>query len=659
MGVEQIDRSPHRRNNCGSTLETRVSSTTTPRHALTVPPRAGGETVRDAVRRDIPTSAEPGPAGFISYAHNDHANLSIFQRHLRSTERAFGVTFWADHEIHAGRHWRPEIERAINAASVFLLLASDSYFDSDFIHDHEYPAIQARLRAAGGLAIPVILVPCGWKGTLGDLQAIPTVGGRDVPIARWEPPHDGYDRAREQIEESLKAHFHLTPRIHNTPNPLQAAGQEPGGLHWVKQRDQFTQDAGGGLPDVRVAADPQTARLHEEVTRQAVHFAQTAARLGNTPGWSGILGDTRRLADAVRVDAAELPGRIVSVYAAISSVASFLEMDRRIREDPSGAADPLEPEIARELGNLVDAAAIWIRQFPTARALDEALLRWRGVNLPRAEAARLMQRAEAQHVVSKADADTVRALLDAGERAGDAGEKPALHGALGTLNLLYRGGGLVTEEALSQTRSVLGERFRRLLDAASPELTGFIAALPQDIRHAFAQLVADEPPAEDREPNAATPQPVWPGKPEWADAAGLDDIGGWASFDVLVTRGTLANWGTLVTQRLRWIPPGRFKMGSPDDETGRLGTEGPQHNVTIRQGFWMFETACTEALWEAVTGQIPNPSRGAGFPVTNVAWEDAQTFIRRITAIKPGLDLCLPSEAQWEVRLPRGNRHPV
>ena len=60
-------------------------------------------------------------------------------------------------------------------------------------------------------------------------------------------------------------------------------------------------------------------------------------------------------------------------------------------------------------------------------------------------------------------------------------------------------------------------------------------------------------------------------------------------------------------QSLRWIEPGTFRMGSPDDEPERFDSEGPQHEVTISRGFWLADTACTQALWQAVMGD--NPSR--------------------------------------------------
>ena len=135
-------------------------------------------------------------------------------------------------------------------------------------------------------------------------------------------------------------------------------------------------------------------------------------------------------------------------------------------------------------------------------------------------------------------------------------------------------------------------------------------------------------------------------KPEWAKSMGRDRFGLWA--DIAVE----SKQGQPVTQRLRWIPPGRFMMGSPDDEPGRWYAEGPQHLVTIAQGYWLFDTPCTQALWEAVMGD--NPSYFKSYfksprrPVEQVSWNNAKTFLQRINEKCEGMDLALPNEAQWE-----------
>jgi formylglycine-generating enzyme required for sulfatase activity len=125
--------------------------------------------------------------------------------------------------------------------------------------------------------------------------------------------------------------------------------------------------------------------------------------------------------------------------------------------------------------------------------------------------------------------------------------------------------------------------------------------------------------------------------PAWASEWGEDRRGVFVAF-------TLGD----VTQRLRWIPPGRFEMGSPDDEPGRFDNEGPRHTVYISRGFWLFDTPCTQALWEAVMGDNPSEFQSPDRPVEQVSWRDVQAFLGRINDRLPGLELVLPTEAQWE-----------
>jgi formylglycine-generating enzyme required for sulfatase activity len=148
---------------------------------------------------------------------------------------------------------------------------------------------------------------------------------------------------------------------------------------------------------------------------------------------------------------------------------------------------------------------------------------------------------------------------------------------------------------------------------------------------------------------AARPPPVVPPaertnplKPAWASAAGTDAFGAWADAAIPARRGPA------VTQRLRLVPAGRFMMGSPDDEPGRLSSEGPRHEVTIGEAFWLFDTPCTQALWQAVMDDNPSRFKSPTRPVESVSFEDAQHFLSGVNDRVPGLDLALPSEAQWE-----------
>ena len=116
-----------------------------------------------------------------------------------------------------------------------------------------------------------------------------------------------------------------------------------------------------------------------------------------------------------------------------------------------------------------------------------------------------------------------------------------------------------------------------------------------------------------------------------------------------------------VTQRLRYIPPGTFWMGSPDREPDREQREGPRHPVRITQGFWLADTACTQALWLAVMGG-KNPARfqdDPRNPVENVSWDDVQRFLQSLQKLlPPGCSPALPTEAEWEYACRAGTNDP-
>jgi formylglycine-generating enzyme required for sulfatase activity len=137
--------------------------------------------------------------------------------------------------------------------------------------------------------------------------------------------------------------------------------------------------------------------------------------------------------------------------------------------------------------------------------------------------------------------------------------------------------------------------------------------------------------------------------PEWASGIGRDRYGLFAEVKV---KG--------VGFVLRWIPPGDFMMGSPEDEPERLSSEGPLHRVVFKTGFWLAETTCTQELWQTVTSR--NPSRfqddGVQHPVENVSWDAARDFIDGLNRLIPGLDVRLPSEAEWEYACQAGTDTP-
>jgi hypothetical protein len=114
----------------------------------------------------------------------------------------------------------------------------------------------------------------------------------------------------------------------------------------------------------------------------------------------------------------------------------------------------------------------------------------------------------------------------------------------------------------------------------------------------------------------------------WAESTGIDQYGVYA--DVIIAG---------MPQRFRWIEPTAFQMGE----------ENSQHQVILTQGYWLAETACTQALWKAVMGDNPSAFKGENNPVENVSWQDfTDKFLKRVNKQYPQLKLRLPTEAEWE-----------
>jgi formylglycine-generating enzyme required for sulfatase activity len=149
-----------------------------------------------------------------------------------------------------------------------------------------------------------------------------------------------------------------------------------------------------------------------------------------------------------------------------------------------------------------------------------------------------------------------------------------------------------------------------------------------------------------------------PFPPACATAWGDDRYGLWCEITV---KG--------VVQRLRWIEPGAFWMGSTDDERKRFAAgdkdwlnlvsdEAPRHRVRLTQGFWLADTACTQALWQAVVGDSPSNFEGeSDLPVEQVSWDDVtKKFLSALNGVLAEAEVFLPTEAQWEYACRAGTK---
>ena len=94
------------------------------------------------------------------------------------------------------------------------------------------------------------------------------------------------------------------------------------------------------------------------------------------------------------------------------------------------------------------------------------------------------------------------------------------------------------------------------------------------------------------------------------------------------------------------IPAGKFMMGSPVSEPGRIPDE-TQYEVTLTKSFYIGKYEVMQEQWEAVMGNNPSEFKGPKLPVTNVSWNDCQEFIKKLNAKTNG-GYRLPTDTEWE-----------
>ncbi len=99
---------------------------------------------------------------------------------------------------------------------------------------------------------------------------------------------------------------------------------------------------------------------------------------------------------------------------------------------------------------------------------------------------------------------------------------------------------------------------------------------------------------------------------------------------------------------------GRFRMGSPDGEDGRMPSEGPASTVTIARPFAIGRHEITRDQWMACVREngcdyVPKsePWETGRHPAMRVSWSDAQQYMYWM-ADKTGKDYRLPTESEWE-----------
>lgn len=139
-------------------------------------------------------------------------------------------------------------------------------------------------------------------------------------------------------------------------------------------------------------------------------------------------------------------------------------------------------------------------------------------------------------------------------------------------------------------------------------------------------------------------------KPSWAKTSSFQDEDA-SKRKIPVAREVDLGGG----ERLRfvWIPPGRFRMGSPATEEGRFDDEA-QHEVELTQGFYLSIHEVTNGQYRRFkedhdSGAYQGESlAGATQPAVMVSHEAATAYVGWLSGRGGNERYRLPTESEWE-----------
>jgi hypothetical protein len=165
--------------------------------------------------------AGPGQC-FISYAHQDHGGFERLLVHLTAVAKQFKFELSHDRRIKPGFYWNDVIKEKIQRSDIFVPLITNDFFASDYISQHELPAMLARHQKANALLAPVVYRESCWLNYFGNYIELAPKNARHnlVPVFKWRDREEALAVAANAISSSIEEWFGVKPTpVFSAPPP--------------------------------------------------------------------------------------------------------------------------------------------------------------------------------------------------------------------------------------------------------------------------------------------------------------------------------------------------------------------------------------------------------------------------------------------------------
>lgn len=138
---------------------------------------------------------------FISYSHHDSSALERLHVHLAVLRRDGLIREWFDRDILAGEDLDGRIADKLESSSLFLLIITPDFLNSDYCVEREMARALERQKAGEARVIGIIVEPCDWQST--PLRAIKVLPSDGKPVAEWTNANSAWLNVVQEIRRAI------------------------------------------------------------------------------------------------------------------------------------------------------------------------------------------------------------------------------------------------------------------------------------------------------------------------------------------------------------------------------------------------------------------------------------------------------------------------